>query len=341
MVETAEAVDRGVHYLRVRDDLADEGAASIVQDLSMSVRRRLDALVAREVRGYQRLKWLIVADYFLVAGQELLFESFSVDFRRAFDRCVQLKLCRSEISMLRTNLEVGDRRRKVTLGPPGRVVLDLRVVVSPDSVCVDPVHDFVEPRQRDLQFSVRRVVLLARRHNGQLVLHYGEHVAHSEEYTPRQLVLVIEGEPLGEHLLDVGLEDLRARELAESFLLEDRKILLCSRPLTESLRVPCCVCHLAEEVRGGLSARDVNVKVSSEIEFSLTALQAIDLVFVSETLGTFCIDNRFDQVKTLDASQWLDTEVSGSASKVARICSLTFLLFSLILVAHSTSLGVN
>ena len=88
------------------------------------------------------------------------------------------------------------------------------------------------------------------------------HVSDGEEDAPCQFVLVVQREPLGEHLADLRLEDLRAWQLGEWLVLEDGEVLRCLRPLAESLRVARRRCHLAENLRGNLGVGYIRIKVN-------------------------------------------------------------------------------
>ena len=127
-------------------------------------------------------------------------------------------------------------------------------------------------------------MLLTCGHFCQLVFDACVHVTHGEEDAPRQLVLVVQSEPLGEHLTDLGLEDLRAGQLGEGLVLEDGEVLRGLWLLAESLRVARRRCHLAENLRGNLRVGYVSIKVNLAIECCLFVF--LVLIFL-ETLCAF------------------------------------------------------
>ena len=92
---------------------------------------------------------LIIAYNFFITSQEPLFDSLRIDLWGALYDWVQSDFARSEVAMLRANLEICESWRKVAFSAPVGIWshLSLGVVVLPDSICVDGVHHFVKSRQ--------------------------------------------------------------------------------------------------------------------------------------------------------------------------------------------------
>ena len=84
---------------------------------------------------------------------------------------------------------------------------------------------------------MRGMGLLRSRHFKKLRFDHSVHLAHSEEDAAGELLLVVDGEPAGEHGLDLRLQDLRAGQLRQRLLLQDAKVLLRARLGSELVAV--------------------------------------------------------------------------------------------------------
>ena len=111
---------------------------------------------------------------------------------------------------------------------------------------MDAVQDFIKSWKRYVKLCVGGMVLLAGGDLGELALDIGVHFADCEENAPRQLVLVVQGQPLGHQCDDVGFKDLRAGQFRERFLLKDGKVLRCCWLRSKHLLVSRRCRHLAE-----------------------------------------------------------------------------------------------
>ena len=200
-IQTRESILCRVHNTGVRDDLPDERFAFVVQDGRLLWSRWLEALVLGEIWGGLGLSWFKIADNVFVTSQELLLDIPGVDHGWSLNSLVELHLSGRVVSMLWAYLEILHFRSEVALDAPGggwhhfylRVVL-----VPPNTVCMDAVQDFIKSWKRYVKLSVRGVVLLARGDLSELALDIGIHFADCEEDAPRQLLLIVQSEPLGE-----------------------------------------------------------------------------------------------------------------------------------------------
>ena len=149
---------------------------------------------------------------------------------------------------------------------------------------------FVESGWRGRQLNVLGVHLLTRGHLSELVLHYSEHLTHRVEDASRKFILVVDGEPSGEHGCDVGFEHLGYLLTDERFLVQHIKVLVGLRALTKSTIVLRCVIHPHKDV--------LCVRRRLCVQKVIRGVGIVAWVFL-EAFQSAQVHNLFDHMKTL------------------------------------------
>ena len=111
---------------------------------------------------------------------------------------------------------------------------------------MDAVQDFIKSWKRYVKLCVGGMMLLAGGDIGQLALDIGIHFANCEENASRQLVLIVQSQPIGQKGDDAGFKDLRAGKFSQRFLFEDSEVLRCCWLRSKHLLVSRRCRHLAE-----------------------------------------------------------------------------------------------